>query len=1185
MAEKRNAVEWLRGGKPLPKRGPMPPPSAIEKPLSPRPLQESDTAEVETRIRTLAAEELKKTFATLFSDAGIPLDPREIERAFTEYLNNPRVRAEARQQVEEMMRHTSQMDRDILLATLAQNAQEIESATARGEAVPPTNLLNGLVSQGADAQMQKAADGSAVRPASRGLRVGAVGRIKQGVGKSAVPVAYAVNVALAAVELFVAKEAVVGSLASVDWTQITKDTTGWVSSLLLNGLLFRQKTKVEDKFSTAPIQMFWGKTGLEKSVGLAALTAFGILVGAQFGNVKRAAVESGIAGEIAASIKTYSDKRKEIEGQLSKVDELFDSLQPEVAALTTRLLVTGGDGYGRRTWTGIRAVNGTDPENDRKYAEFAKTGAPPKAPPAEKPAKKKKKGKKAKDAPATEPTEVKKDAEGISVERSETVIQEINKKYGLEAGQGLKHLIENLHAQTQQTNPETVFTALTTLQSEAEELGNSDILDQIFGGLTHVIDTSFWNGVLFTGDRSITEVLQGSSNLTGLLRQKGFTVEQYASFADQLNKIVVTETILSYLKEISEATGVDVTMQVPSLRFDITGETVRKADVDLSQYEGIIGKSIWEHVGRPSDQEWVFIAESFKKSGLEMDVSTVWGKRMTMSYLLLFLALLMIGGAGGFIGAKKLKRRWGENGPLVADERRELHVVESTIAEDMVEYLRAQEHALVGKIATAAGTTIPSLGETDTVTYEAVLRRELRRFVLSKMIPPLHETPEGIAFIDRKSHIGSKQLRSAYVTTLNDWIERYKNNRNDLISAIAQGAQTRSRELESVLAVVTAAERYLEPFERARMVAELYRKIEQRFRDEEIDARIASIQNLYAQREALLLVREQFAIDLSKETPNVLQPADLVYVAEVAEIDASIAEHEQALKKIGGDAIDLPIGRDSSIVYTPEQRSLYIRELQDRELADRFEGGADAAPSLADTTQQYNEFVAGLRARSPQVAEALSAALNGEVTRDAIKLSYEYSKEKRGLIVSMTVHSSDGTTMKIVYPEVVPNAHTTSDEAVANAIVQWLNPAKSADVALLKWSGAHAAFKAETDARREELIKKNGAVHFSVSERALTLEESAQIDELFIRSDIVTLQQQLLERARTDGGLNINAQRVFLNPLDNRPGGVWNKRIKDVAQRVITENVGATITLDIQNEEFEIKTGVGDVRHLPVRNA
>lgn len=1112
---REDALGWLLGG--AIHHGPE---RRVDSPIEPQAMRDMgrEYDGIRAKIHAAVIESLHEQLPKLLADAGV--SPKDISLDTGGRSDGIRQANEALRQVLDREGLSSASPTEIIERFVTD--MEVMANAAEGDELPPNNIFTEyLVLQGAAERIatETEAERRLKKDAtpSRMLQVGTIGRVKMAIGANAVRSAYALNFLMALVEGFVAKEAVVGSLANVDATQATKDLVGWIFSIAANGFLFKKKVSVGSNFTGAPKKMFWGNATASRIAGASAASIVAILALAQFGNVKKSAVDAGVAEEVSREMQKYRDARLQIENTMTKIDNLPHEFVPVVHELTERLINTKGTGYGPITHTGIRIIKGKgNKDNDDRYAAFLS-------------------GKRGSDAKTSGRPPI----QGEEEQRKEALIAGVNARFGLKPDAGLEDLIAKINGEVKKTDPKAVFALLTELSKSSEELGQKGLFSFAFGGLRHLFEKDLYLGLLQGDPSRLSDVFRGSANIEKIWRDEDAFLESFASLADQLNKIAISTEMTHYLEEMSKVSGVDVRITVPPVAFGLTRDSVAGMKIDRSRYQGVVGRSIWQHINIPSanSPEWAYIQRTFEKSGIPVDVTTETGRDTALGFLIAVLTLLLIGPAGLTVGSKKVEKAWFKEGPLSKDEEY-LNEMEGVIAKDIVGLAKAREASLLVRIAGLSGIHAP-LGEVDDIDREAILRSGLRTLILSQMNPPMHETNAGKLFIERKHHIGSKELRKKYVDVLRTWIDKYRDNRDALALTLLQNiGDDRGRSLLGLEATLKVMSQHNgDKSYAADMVTRWYRRIEDATTRKEMDFHVSQIQSLYAQRDMITRARAPYTTILGQNEGGEIVAADLAYLSELSELDLRIQTHEAILQRLAGDTAILPVPRDTSILITEEETMEFARHMETTELD----------MGLSSAARQYTDVQSGLRERVGDLEIAVRRVIDPSIaSKCRISFEYGYNSEYRGFTLTAHIVQDNGRTyMSLTMPRTVPNTAEQTDAAIAEAFEKWLDP-ENPNIATQGWEAMRAAFKYDTDHLLARLQSENHGSPLLGMQFIETHKD--ELNELLLRSDIVRVQNNLLDRLPSDGKLNDAMQKVFIDPFSNRTATMWKQDIFAIAQ-------------------------------------
>ncbi len=763
----------------------------------------------------------------------------------------------------------------------------------------------------------------------------------------------------------------------------------------------------------------------------------------------------------------------------------------------------------------------------------------------------------------------------------------LNQRYGLNPTDGAEQYLKKLTDEIEKINPEQVFKILDSLLKESEILSKSGIIGNIFGVLAPVptimgtIGSNVWRGEgasSFTKNVPWEDMFHSSSGVRAMFKTEEKYLARRNEMVKSLKMIMVSTQFEKYLTDVAKETGVDTKMVIPSTTFTIADDAT---GIDRTPYKVMVDKTVLDYalpLMPPNDSpEWGYIDTSFKNSGITwIDVKTDAGKYQAMGLLVGFVLLILAGSVWYTIGMKKLSKRWGIDNALRDDEKRGLFAVESKIVNDMVKLVRDREKTLMGAIAKSGSSS--QLPQRDELALGAVLQRRLREEVLSKMQQPLDKTPEGIAFINRENSLGSRALRMEYAAKLNEYIEGYKNDRSGAVVTILDDIDAgRYEEIRALQAFVQQSQPIATTELAAKNIAAWWERIDVKFVNEEVEARKADIQNLYAEREAVVNLRAPMQILLTDSVaPGSITPADILYTSRLTELDSLIATQHEAIKQITNGAVDGPIQRDTKVVFSNEQIEELRDDLQNEELNNTLDGS-----DITSVAKEYSALAQSLGKRVRSLENFVTAAFGDETAGGRISFEYAYRPDVFGPTIVINLQRADGETLTVPLQQTVPNRLLATDESIIQAMAQWLRP-DSKEMRLMRLYAVHDSYKAAADAVKKEIL--GDASSGLVDVVSFDDEKFAGVQELLERSDVIRIQRQLLEQIKASGEpLNQVQQRVFEEPDKVALGGMWKKDIRTVLKAATDLNPDSTVQYDVGTEEVVIKNTLGE-RRVNVRN-
>ncbi|MBP9669027.1 MAG: hypothetical protein KBE09_01935 [Candidatus Pacebacteria bacterium] len=774
----------------------------------------------------------------------------------------------------------------------------------------------------------------------------------------------------------------------------------------------------------------------------------------------------------------------------------------------------------------------------------------------------------------------------------ETRLSAINARYGLEPGDGAEQLLKKLTSEIDKVDPLKTFAALDALLRESKALEESGILENIFGGVAaapSVAKKLAANVGEFVGERKLSvkeiftkdvpweDVLHNSSGTRALFKSESkFRDETLMALARQLQQVTVSATLSRYLDEVHQQVGVDVRMDIPSTIFTLTPERVAKLGIDRSPYATIVDKTVWDYVAIPAADSpiWGYIGQSLKQNGISIDTSTPEGQNKALGLLVAFILTLLAGSALATVTAKKLKRSWVEEQPLEKDEKRGLFTVETEIAEDMVRLMRERETGVFASLAKESGVDLQH-DDRDDVTLTAILQRQLRTAVLAGMQPPMHTTPAGQAFINRQHHIGNRALRDLYARTLNEFIATYKEDRIEGVKKLLQSVDGgRSEELAKLQAFITQLGTTTSTPAARENIVRWYRSLDAKFRQEEIRAREGHVQELYARREALLQLRPVIEAGLLDKEPTSIQPADIIHLQELMNIDSLIEIQHAALLQISQEP-GKRVPRDTAITYSSDQVQNLEASIQARELTNELQGA-----DLTAVAEEYQKLITGLKQRAPVIERALRESMSEELGGATIDVEYRYNPRLPGLTVAAEVSRPGRPDLTIWFSGGVPNTILNSDEAIIAAFEAELAPG-SKQIEKMKLLSLRDAYLQTTESLVAQLSITGSPIVDLASVDAGTM---GIIQQILTRSSIARVQEQLLPIIDAGTPLNSIQRKVFEQPDSVQLAGVWQRKVQEVFSEVNKRYANATsVTFDVVREIFIVADVSGTVEEVPLR--
>jgi len=775
---------------------------------------------------------------------------------------------------------------------------------------------------------------------------------------------------------------------------------------------------------------------------------------------------------------------------------------------------------------------------------------------------------------------------GPDPEAVEKAMVLLNQRYGINGTAGAEQYLKKLTDELEQVNPEQVFHMLDSLLKESEVLSKSGIIGNIFGVLAPVpsIFGTIGSNVIhgeglgsFTNNVPWDEMLHSSSGVRAMFKTEEKYLAQRNEMVKELKKIMVSVQFEKYLSDVAKETGVDTQMPIPATTFQISDNL---NGIDRTPYKAIIDKTVMDYVlplMPPNDSpEWGYIDTSLRNSGITwIDVKTDAGKYQAMGLLVGFVLTILAGSVWYTIAMKKLSKRWGIKGALRDDEKRGLFATESKIVTDMVKLVRDRENTVMGAIVKSGGNPLP---QRDEVALSAVLQRRLREQVLSMMDPPLDTTPQGIAFINRENSLPSRKLRNAYATKLNEYIEGYKNDRSGAVATILDDIdEGRYEEIEALQAFVKQTESLTTTDRAKQSVAAWWERIDAKFVNEEITARKADIQNLYAEREVVVNLRTPLRIPLTDSVAaDSISPADIVYTSRLSELDGLIATHHEAIKQITKGAVDGPIQRDTNVVFSQQQTQELRDELQNEELNNNLDG-----TDITSVAKEYSALAQSLGKRVRSLESFVTAAFGEQTAGGRIAFEYAYRPDIGGPTIVINLQRADGEILAVPLQQSVPNRLLATDEAIIQAAAQWLRP-DSKEMRLMRLYSVHDSYKTAADAIKKEVLGNaaSGLVDLASFDEA----KFANLQDLLKRTDVIRVQKQLLEQTKASvDPLNQVQQRVFEEPDKVSLGGMWKKDIRAVFKAATDYYEGSNLHYDVGTEEIVVRDASGE-RRVNVRN-
>ena len=504
---------------------------------------------------------------------------------------------------------------DALEAAKAQG--ENDGTVSRDNVLIPLLIAQGLIEQ--DEVRGSIEKDTKNLKASRRLKLGVIGRVKQIAGTAAVPAAFVLQILTQLADYGAMSAAFTQGAADIGIPNGYAALAGQGLSGGANAAMLTHKMN-----SHSWKELFSGPRG---KMFMAALA---VAVPVLTGNAIRSSVESGTSREVSEQFAgSYKSLVDGLGRELANMDNVTKTIAPAIERATAAKLTEGGEGHGPRTWTFLRAIKGESEDNNNKFKNFRENPRTPAATPIEaqpeKPGTKKKKGEIA--APAAAPTTVKPLAAdpSISVERSEKAIQEINAKYGLTPEQGLTHLTQMMQQKIKNLEPKQVLALLQNLLEKSDDLSHANILTNIFGGVGHIFEfpvTDATNGKM-SRDEVLNELLKIVSINPGIktvFKYETAFKDGFGDLGDKLKNIQTTIILTRYLDDISKATGVDVKIPIPDIRFNVSRELIESHAVNRSPYQTIIDKNVLSYTinamtWQMTDQEWKYMAVSFEKAG------------------------------------------------------------------------------------------------------------------------------------------------------------------------------------------------------------------------------------------------------------------------------------------------------------------------------------------------------------------------------------------------------------------------------------------------------------------------------------------------------------------------------------------------------------------------------------------
>ncbi len=1191
--------------------------------------RESEAAQ--RRVAENASQEMRDAFLAL----GI-LDKDQIDTAITAYQDNPAVRSSVKSAVGEMLSQYRNGDLDSFAEKLSRDAQLVFEASLSGEdVVSEDNILipylraHGLISEEISHNTTSQTLKNAAAP--KRLSISPTGYVKLAVGHTAKPAALAVNLVLGVIDYSAGAQAGAAALTDMGASEGVVKYGSALGSAAVNGLLLARKTQVEGRpgYITPWVlgvgDLFWGKTTGAKIGGVLFAAGLAAMAPAIYGQVKRSSVDAAVSGEVGEKMKAqYQPEVEKVRAEIARAQNLFTELNPLLETQMQRAFVSGGIGWGPRTWAQSRVLFGETQKNEENFASFtrdpkgvlphppsyAQDRTPQQIPPqidtairtaeedlaiarkikdkkerrkAVREAEEKLSALKQKNSPGrmgTKSLTEESNTPAPAPEAVRTAIRDVNVRYGLTEADGAEQLLKKLTNEIKSIKPESAFAALEGLIQESQELSGSGLGKQMIGSvasLPHIfgvlIDNIRVEGLTMKStytDVPWDELAHSAAGIRAIFASEKRYLTERSIVAEKLKNVTITTTLQQYLSEIHAATGVDARINIPEITFNLP---VEATGIEKEPYRVMIEKSLGDHIEIPADDspEWQHIARTFEQSGISIDVSTPEGKRLAIALLFSLIITMLAGGVFASIAGKKVHRLWVIEGPLKEDERRALSATEGKITTDMIRILRERERSLSESIATLSGKTPRGVQERTDESLEMILQRKLRSFILSTMNPPMHETPAGKAFIDKKTHIGNRPLRDMYVRTLNAFLTQYESNPSEGLIRLLNSVHTEHvEEIEALHAFVKASHENATPTALQMNIASWYEKIDTKLRDEEIAARESAIQDLYMQRRAFTQISPLPNITLTENTPeDTITPGDIIRTEKVSDIDFALAVHHQTIKDLSrGTRVGTIL--DSGTEMSEEQRRALNESVRAEELSNTVRG-LDAS----EVAREYSTLIHSLAKRTPALKEAVKTVFGDDANRDTISFAYTYDPNIRACTVTASLPTQAGEILTLSLGEEAPSSTLSSDTAIISKFREKLSPG-SPDMQYIKYRAVHNNTVSEIERITKEIESELGAHRVT----SLTEETRADLNDLLFRKSVAAIQDTILRSVQSGRNLTQVEIDLFENPKASRLSSVWRGDVQTIMSDVARKYPTASIAYDITSAEIVVSSDVE--RRIPL---